>query len=448
MEKEYLNKDDFVEYISELIKDYFSNENSDEHFPDYPVKQFDEISFLNNAICDKLVIDRTGKPVGELISTLKEIGRLTPRVDGKRYLAQLFSGKNNIVLLADMLATLYNVPMHTLKSSGIHIKIEEEVIKYVNQFTGFDDGIMCPGGSISNLIAVVIARYKKTDSKQEGISDRYRLYVSENAHYSIKMSAEVTGIGARNIVFIRTDSNEAMVPEELENNILKDLSEGFMPLIVISTAGTTQFGSFDNLVENDKIAKKYGLWHHVDGAFGATVLFSSKRNYLMNGLSSCDSLTWDFHKMLSAPISASLLLTKKQDLKLLDQDAYYLFTHADDPGRKTIQCARRNDALKMWALLNLGQEFIEQRIDYQVDLAKYAFELFSSVEYLELAVKPVLPVVMFRHKYKDIYQILSANGYKCGRGRFKDKEWVKISFINSELTKKDIDLILKLIIQD
>jgi sulfinoalanine decarboxylase len=368
--------------ICEIIKSYYNHE----------IINFKDIK-----------ISHEGKNYNEIIEMIKFVGYKSPRVDEITYLSQLFSGINKIGLIADMATCLFNHPMHTIKSSGLSIDIENELIKYINNYISFKDGIVCPGGSISNLIAMIISKYKIDNTKFNGINKTYRIYISNEAHYSIIKNAGIIGIGQNNVVKIKIDENGVMNTNLLEQKIIEDISFGYVPLMIISTSGTTQLGSFDNLEINGLIAKKYNLWHHVDGAFGGITIFNDKQKYLMNGIKKCDSLTIDLHKILSIPISSSLLLMNNYDLKLLDEDAFYLFSNENDLGRKSIQCARRNDALKMWAVLNLGNKYIKSILNSQIKNTKYAFEILKNKQDCVIGNKPLLPMLIFRHKNKDLY---------------------------------------------
>jgi sulfinoalanine decarboxylase len=419
------NTNEISEGISHIIKTYFEKK---------------EIKFKD------IKIDEEGKSFKEIIETIKYIGFKTPKVDEITYLSQLFSGVNQIGIIADMATCLFNSPMHTVKSSGINIEIEKEIIRYINNFIDFKDGIVCPGGTISNLVAMIIAKYRKDNNKNEGINKKYRIYTSEESHYSITKNSGIIGIGKNNVVKIKVDEEGVMDYNILEKEIINDITKGYSPLMIISTSGTTQLGSFDNLKKNDLIAKKYNLWHHVDGAFGGTNIFNDERKYLMDGIKNCDSLTIDIHKTLSAPISSSVLLMNNYDLKLLDEDAYYLFSDKEDLGRKSIQCARRNDALKMWAILSLGNNHIKSILNHQIKNTEYAYEILKNKENIEIGNKPTSPLLIFRHTQKDLYKILTEKGYICGKALYKNKEWVKISFINDKITKEKINNILKNII--
>jgi len=55
-----------------------------------------------------------------------------------------------------------------------------------------------------------------------------------------------------------------MVISDLEEKIVRSLSEGGRPFLVAATAGTTVLGSFDPLDDVADVCDKYNLWYHVD----------------------------------------------------------------------------------------------------------------------------------------------------------------------------------------
>lgn len=417
---------EIAKYITEIIEDY---------------------SELKKHPKPDITVSKKGLTQEEIVKKIKAIGAHSPRVDGKKYLAQLFSGKNDVALIADMAASLYNIPMHTFKASGIHLLIEKEIIKAIGGKIGFQDGIVCPGGSIANLTANVIARYYLTNTKDSGINKRFRIYASDQAHYGIKKNAAIIGVGRENVVHIPS-INGVMNYHLLEIAIQEDLKKGYTPLMIFSISGTTTFGYFDNLVENDKIAKKYKLWHHVDACFGGVYLFSKTLSHRLRGVENCDSMSWDAHKLFSTPLTAAVLLVKKKGiLELLGEDAEYLFGegHEHDQGHKSIQCARRNDALKVWALLNLGEKALNDWIEKQIKLCEYMAKKIMYEDNLELATVPILPLICFRSKKKNAYNIFSKNGIKCSQITYENKKWLRISLVNINFEEKDIDRMMKLL---
>ncbi len=175
-------------------------------------------------------------------------------------------------VMAEMLTAVLNNTMHTFKSAGIHILIEKEVIRFLLKKVGYKngDGIFGPGGSLTNMISLVLARNAKYSSiRNAGIRGKRLVgYTSDQAHYSIEKFISVTGLGQDAIRAIPEDAEGKMDIKKLEAKIKTDIKHGFIPFYVNATAGTTVLGAFDPLPEIAKIAKKYKLRFHVDAALG------------------------------------------------------------------------------------------------------------------------------------------------------------------------------------
>lgn len=173
---------------------------------------------------------------------------------------------------AEMLTAVFNNTMHTYKSAGIHILIEQEVINFLLKKVGYKkgDGIFAPGGSLTNMIALVLARNSKYASiKKSGIRGKKLVgYTSDQAHYSTEKFISVTGLGKDAIRIIPTDKKGKMDIKKLEEKIITDIDHGYIPFYVNATAGTTVLGAFDPIEKIGKIAKKYNLRLHTDAALG------------------------------------------------------------------------------------------------------------------------------------------------------------------------------------
>ena len=146
-----------------------------------------------------------------------------------------------------------------------------------------------------------------------------------------------------------------MRPDRLEQEIAFARKEGMRPLCVVATAATTVRGAYDDLNALAAVAHREGLWLHVDAAWGGSCLFSTEHRRLMDGVEHADSVCWDAHKMMGVPLICSAFLIKDPAVlrRLCDHTnvAHYLFhsdAELDDLGRYSLQCARRNDALKLW----------------------------------------------------------------------------------------------------
>ena len=165
----------------------------------------------------------------------------------------------------------------------------------------------------------------------------------------------IAGLGRLSVRKVPTNEALGMDAKALKLMIQKDKDAGLKPFFVGATIGTTACGSSDDLQTVGSIAKHEPLWLHVDAAWGGTCLFSNEHRRLMDGVEKADSVCWDAHKMMGVPLICSAFLVKEPDVlrRLCDHTnvAHYLF-HADaeldDLGRYSLQCARRNDALKLW----------------------------------------------------------------------------------------------------
>ncbi|MGM5485370.1 MAG: pyridoxal phosphate-dependent decarboxylase family protein [Nanobdellota archaeon] len=388
-----------------------------------------------------------------LISEFKNINAHTPRVASNRYFSQLFNGEDKVAQMADMISSVYNMPMHTYKASGIHEDIEKEVINFINRYTGHQDGIITPGGTIADMMAMIMARNDNNwETKDEGIgAGRYMVYASQIAHYALTRGANVIGIGRNNVRKVPVDEKGKMRTGKLKEMIEEDLDKGHIPMMINATAGTTITGTYDNIDEISRIARKFDIWFHVDGAFGGTLIFDERRNNILKGLENADSFSWDAHKMLGLPIPSSVFVTRKRVLKeSLYEHVPYLFGRGDDQGYKSIQCARRNNALKIWAYFKYyGVKGIKERLDKQFGNVRYAVEFIRNHPKMNLVLEPELVNVCFTIEGKDSTEVCRKaedKGIKINSGYHNGQEVIKIVLVNPELEKKDIDYVFNALI--
>jgi glutamate/tyrosine decarboxylase-like PLP-dependent enzyme len=197
-----------------------------------------------------------------------------------------------------------------------------------------------------------------------------------------------------------------MVVSELECLIKTAHALGHQPFFVGATAGTTVRGAFDPFPEIASVAQREGLWFHVDGAWGASVLLSGTHRHLMTGVEQADSVVWDAHKMLGMTLICSVLLVKERGHMLNTFSTHgtdYLF-HADDEdpadlGPSTLHCGRRVDAVKLWLTWKyLGDCGWEALIDGYFALAAQAEAIIHDHPDLELVTPRESLNLCFRYR--------------------------------------------------
>jgi len=433
----------------DIIKKYYK------HSEKYPVLKYKSPETLNKEI--NLTIWQKWTQLDSLFNEMEKIALNSPKTNSKWFFNLLVGGEILPAVVAEMLTGVLNNTMHTYKSAGIHILIEKEVIQFLLKKVGYKkgDGIFSPGGSLTNMIALVIARNAKYSSiKNSWIRGKKLVgYTSDQAHYSTEKFISVTWLGKEAIRILPTDNQGKMNVQLLEKTIISDLKNGYIPFFVNATAWTTVLGAFDPIEKIAKIAKKYKLRLHTDAALGWWALLSKKHKQLLKGIELSDSVSRSLHKMMNVPLLAAVLLVKDPNIlyKNFHEYADYLFQMDDDnlnPANKSIQCGRRNDAFKVWtALKYLWESGYEKRINTEFDNAKYAVSVIKKDKDLKLMLEPECINVCFQVKGKPaskICEALDKQGLiKVSYGNRKWEEFIRLMTVNADMTKKDIDSFFK-----
>ena len=404
---------------------------------------FDTIDLSLN---DDAMVDSAFKNV------LKNVISATPKTATNLFFNQLFGGRQSKAILGDLLAVMLNNSMYTYKVAGPQVGIEKEIIRQSCDLIGYgpqSDGTFPTGGSMSNFMALIMARdYKVPSFKSKGMANPMTMYTSKESHYSNAKNASFAGLGRDHVRYIESDAEGKMIPSKLEAQIKSDLVDGFVPCYVNATAGTTVLGAFDPIDEIANITDKYNLWLHVDGAYAGSVIFSKKRIGLVKGIERSDSFSYNAHKMLGTPLTCSIILVN--DKKCLhdsfSNEAGYLYqTDGDDfnLGKTSFQCGRRNDALKFWTLWkSVGTNGLERIVDQQFDLADVArdyvsnhpdYTLYSFDDSISICFnyKGIDPTVLCTALYENQETIV-------GFGSFDDVTFIRLVTINSTNSKEDI----------
>lgn len=438
------------ESVTQLMRRYLQEES---RVPALPYVSPDELESQLD-----LCISQRGCDFAQLMEDLGRVVLATPRTGGKRFFNQLFGGRIAAAVAGDMLTPLLNNSMYTYKVAGIQIMVEKTVIAKMCGLVGFDqgEGTFAPGGSLSNLVAMVLARNEKAPGLRDHGFDGSKMtaYASDQCHYSITKNAGLTGLGRRNVRLIPSDSRGKMRLDLLERRIRQDLDEGATPFMIAATAGTTVLGAFDPIAEIVALARKYGMWAHVDAAFGGTALLSPQTRGLLDGCALADSLTWDAHKMMNVPLIASAILVQRRGLlrKNLSETADYLFQGDEqvNPGHHSIQCGRRNDALKVWAAWRyLGDDGYRHRVEKQMALARHAADAVRRDPILELIAEPEFTTVCFQVQgvsSEAICDVLDKRGLaKVAHGNFQGQSFIRLVTVNPDLDPVDIDDFFELV---
>ena len=335
-------------------------------------------------------------------------------VQHPRCIAHLHTPPAIVGLAAEAFISALNQSMDSWDQASAATFLEERVVAWLCQRFHLGpqaDGVFTAGGTQSNLIGLLLARnqtIKRLSGHQvaeTGLPDyagSLRILCSDQAHFTIAKSAAVLGLGTQAVVKVASHPDGRINVEQLSGTIDALRQTGTIPIAIVGTAGTTDHGAIDDLVSLAALARREELWFHVDGAYGGSLIFGSRRDRLA-GIERADSLSIDFHKLCFQPISCgALLLKEKKHFSHVFHRADYLNRDGEDLPNlvdKSLSTTRRFDALKVWMTMqSLGPDELGAMGDYLIELTRSAARLVAESSSYELMSPPILSTVLFRHR--------------------------------------------------
>jgi L-2,4-diaminobutyrate decarboxylase len=383
-------------------------------------------------------------------------------------------------LAAEVVISALNQSMDSFDQAPIATIVEQKIIRWLCAETGLpatSDGTFTTGGSQSNYMALLLARDAflqkqwKWSAQKSGLppeAHRLRIFCSEVAHFTVEKAASQLGLGTDAVVRVAVDEHFRMSPIALRDSIDASREKGLLPLAIVATAGTTDFGSVDPLPELASIAQAAGAWLHVDAAYGGALLFSAHHRDKLTGIEAADSLGIDFHKLFWQPIPCSaFLLRDARHFESIKLYADYLNPelHEDEgiPNLVTtsLLTTRRFDALKLWiSFQTLGRAELAAMIDRTAELAQHAAKVIIATRRLELLCEPQLSTVVFRYVPSQpaldadrlnasLRQNLFNRGVAVlGHTRIRNRQALKLTCMNPTVTEKQMDELIGVIVDE
>ncbi len=378
---------------------------------------------------------------------------------------QLFSGFTPTGYLGELITAITNSSMYTFEMSPVSTLIENELINKMCSYVGYKNGFgtFVTGGSNGNLVGMLAGLFSHSpESKLNGLSSekKFTAFVSDESHYSFMKAGHQLGIGTNQIRRVPCDSNGRMDIQQLINLIQLSIEADEKPFFVGATAGTTVRGAFDPIGEIADVCKSFGLWFHIDGSWGGSVLLSSKHKNLIDGSKYSDSFTWCAHKMMGLPLVCTVSLFNDKDILLKINDVKgtdYLFHSKDhqelDLGLYSLQCGRRVDVLKLWLTWKyFGDNGYEERINHLFNMAKYASYKVETSANLRLLSPTISLNICFQVQTERVKQkqwnelTISVRESLCKDGdvmvnyaEIGNKFCIRLVTVNFDLTEKHLD---------
>jgi glutamate/tyrosine decarboxylase-like PLP-dependent enzyme len=293
--------------------------------------------------------------------------------------------------------------------------VEEEVTRWLADLVGIPAdgwGVLTSGGVMANLMALAVARevhLRRLLAIEHGPRaadlEGARVYASDQTHFSVARGLDVLGFRPDALRVVASDDRFRLRPEPVAAAIEADRAEGRTPFAISAVAGSTNTGSVDDIVGLASLARREGLWFHVDAAYGGAAHLSARDAPRVPGLELADSVTVDPHKwFFQAYDIGALLVRRREDLLTTFHRApeYYASNRPQDEPldwyRYSIEGTRRFRALKLWmSWQHLGTAGLGGLVEHNDDLAAYLASRLRKADDFELACEPELSVVCFRH---------------------------------------------------
>ncbi len=319
---------------------------------------------------------------------------------------------------ADMLAAAINQNVGGWRLGPAATEIELALTRWLAARFGFPDtggGIVLSGGALANFVCLKAARDAQAgyEVREKGVRELplMTIYTSEEGHVVLTRAADMLGLGSDAVRKIETDDGFSMRSDLLVQAIEQDLAAGLRPIVVAGTAGTTATGSIDPLEELAAISKRFGMWFHIDAAYGGPAVLSDELRPLLAGIEHADSIAVDPHKWLYTPHSGGCAIVRDMSVLARSFGAGAAYIHEDkeltgrgmDLGQMGPQFSRGFHAFKVWiSLLAHGTRAYGERIAHDVHLTKYLAARVEEHPELELVAPVTLSVACFRYVPPDV----------------------------------------------
>jgi glutamate/tyrosine decarboxylase-like PLP-dependent enzyme len=372
----------------------------------------------------------------------------------------------------DLLASGMNPNTAIGEHSAMYV--DRQVVNWCKELMNFPSeasGILVSGGSMANITALTVARNSFGEEKirQKGLkaaSGQLLIYCSVETHSCIQKAAEIIGLGTDAVRKIGVNERFELDVQLLKAQLEEDLQAGFLPFCLVGTAGTVNTGAIDPMVELLEISREYGLWFHVDGAYGALGKLDPNYADALRAIEEADSLAFDLHKWLYVPyeVGCTLIRDAKKHRDSFAITPNYLLQEKrglsgglDSINNYGFELSRGFKALKVWmSIKEHGRAKYAAMIAQNNRHAAYLAELVEENPYLELTAPLSMSITCFRMIQpgwgeealqalnKEILLRLQEEGIASPSSTILNGKYtLRIANVNQRTQREDMDLLVR-----
>jgi glutamate/tyrosine decarboxylase-like PLP-dependent enzyme len=316
-------------------------------------------------------------------------------------------------VLGDFLSTGLGVIGLSWQSSPALTELEEVACDWLRQMLGLSgawSGVINDTASTSTLVALLCARERAShfSLNRGGVQGEDRplvVYASAHAHSSVDKAALLAGFGRENVRLVPTDEKNAMRADELTKAIEGDVRAGLVPCAIVATVGTTTATAFDPVEPIAAVAKRFGVWLHVDAAMAGSAMILPECRWMWEGVEGADSLVVNPHKWLGAAMDCSVYYVRDAEhlVRVMSTNPSYLRSSADGAVKNFrdwgLPLGRRFRALKLWCLIReQGVAGLQARLRRDLENAKWLESQVRAAPEWRVLAPVALQTVCVRHE--------------------------------------------------
>lgn len=457
---------DILDKGTELVLNQFSDLEQKKVYHDHP--QEEVASWFNESLPEE------GMGMDELFQEVKTkvLDKATNNTGPYMY-AYIMTGTTQVSVVAEQLAAAVNQNVAKWHLAPSMSEIEKRVVHWASEMIEFGQdigGVFVSGGSGANLAGLTIGRnifLARSEVRKKGLFGMQPMivYASKEVHNCVSKSMEVLGLGSNQLRLIDIKEDFTMDLEALQQQIERDILEGYLPFCIVGNAGTVNTGAIDDLAALADIAAKYQMWYHIDGAYGGLAATLDTLKDEFKGLDRADSLALDFHKWLYQPYEGGCVLVKGWNVlkQAYYTQASYLNSLQEESTRLNFnehffQLSRNAKSFKVWMSIKAyGMRRLRKMIQKDIDLANYLADQVEQSTDFELMARSSLAIACFRYvnglieeEIVDFHLKLVSALEKDGRvfimGTYlKGQFALRACLINHRMHKETIDYLLQVI---
>lgn len=362
-----------------------------------------------------------------LDTMLDELGRAVQagcRISAPGFLGFITTGATTSGVAAQTAVALAGGQRYLLHAFNT---LERTGLRWLAELCGLPEGVsgvFSSGGSTANLVALGAARqaaYERlgVDASADGLpaGTSGRIYVSSRAHRTIHRAAAVLGLGRNAVVEIPVDAASRIDVAALEAALARDARAGIVPIATVAIAGNTDTGAVDPMADVVEVARRYGSWVHVDGAYGLVANASPTFAPIFAGVEDADSWIVDPHKWLATGVGVGATFVRDEALltrAFTEGAAPYLegsFStaavarpsqfdeFAGSWGDQGVELSAPPRGVLVWAVLReIGRAGVARRVERHVGFARRVAARAREDDRLELLLEPELSIACFRYR--------------------------------------------------